>query len=157
MNSFEFAYQPAIFLIFHTLHFWKQVRAKGWCNRQRHQQGSRNRGDIGHTKRYKDFAFNAKGIANVYFGDYGSFQGKGFDELVEKLDPEVNASISAALEATSASIESIGAPFDQMLASAADSPQRQNAEQTVEALETQAQQFQKLASVLGITVDILAE
>ena len=106
---------------------------------------------------HQDFAFNAKGIANVYTGDYESYNGPGFDELIAKLDPEVDQSISEALETTATSIEEIGAPFDQMLASEADSPSRQAAEETVTALEQQAEAFRKVAPVLGIQVDILAE
>lgn len=106
---------------------------------------------------HQDFVFNAKGIANVYTGDYKDYNGPGFDELVAKLNPETHQKIVDALEETDTVIGQISAPFDQVLASAEGSPERQNAESAVEALETQAQQFRKLAPVLGITVDILAE
>ncbi len=106
---------------------------------------------------HQDFTFNAKGIANVYTGDYESYNAPGFDELIAKLSPAVNQEITEALSETANSIEQIGAPFDQMLASAADSPRRQSAEEAVTALENQAEAFRKVASVLGITVDILAE
>lgn len=106
---------------------------------------------------HQDFIFNAQGIANVYRGDYGSYQGLGFDDLIQEINPEVHQDITAALAQTQEAIAQIPAPFDQMLASAPESPPRQRAETAVQALENQAQQFQKLSSVLGITVDILAE
>ncbi len=106
---------------------------------------------------HQDFAYNAKGIANVYTGDYENYSGPGFDELIAKLDPTVNRQIMTAIDQTIKTIDQMSAPFDQMLASAPDSPRRQTAEHAVEALENQATQFKKVASVLGITVDILAE
>ena len=106
---------------------------------------------------HQDFAFNAQGITNVYTGDYKSYNGAGFNELIAKLSPDVDQEITQALDETASSIDAIGAPFDQMLASAADSPRRQAAEQAVTALENQAEALKKIAPVLGINVDILAE
>jgi putative iron-regulated protein len=106
---------------------------------------------------HQDFVFNAKGIANVYMGNYKNYNAPGFDELIAKLNPEVNTEVVAAIEQTQTAIGKIQAPFDQVLASPAESPQRQTTEEAVEALENQAEQFRKIAPVLGIEVDILAE
>ena len=67
---------------------------------------------------YQDFVFNAKGISNVYFGDYAGYQGKGFDELLAQMNPDLNQKITAALTTTEESASQIDQPFDQVLASA---------------------------------------
>ena len=106
---------------------------------------------------HQDFVFNAKGIENVYRGNYGSYQGRGFDEILAVLNPGLNQKMLAALDQTNASMAKIGQPFDQVLATPAGSPERQNVEAAIIALEAQAQLFQEIGSNLGIEVEILAE
>lgn len=106
---------------------------------------------------HQDFVFNAKGISNVYFGDYAGYQGKGFDELLAQMNPELNQKITAALTTTEESAAQIDQPFDQVLASAQGSPQRAEVEAVVTALEDQGEAFIELGPVLGASVEILAE
>lgn len=106
---------------------------------------------------YQDFVFNAKGISNVYFGDYAGYQGKGFDELLAQMNPDLNQKITAALTTTEESASQIDQPFDQVLASAQGSPQRAEVEAVVTALENQGEAFKELGPVLGTSVEILAE
>ena len=77
---------------------------------------------------HQDFVYNAQGIYNVYFGDYGEYQGQGFDELLAKMNPELNQKVTAALNNTKTTVAQIDQPFDQVLASAAGSPQRAEVE-----------------------------
>ena len=106
---------------------------------------------------HQDFVFNAKGIKNVYLGDYGDYYGRGFDELVGQLDPELNQQIILALSNTEVAVDNIKRPFDQVLASPLGSPQREEVEVVITAFEDQAELFQQLGAVLGVNVEILAE
>ncbi|QUY42874.1 imelysin family protein [Acaryochloris marina] len=106
---------------------------------------------------HQDFVFNAKGISNVYFGDYAGYQGKGFDELLAQMNPDLNQKITAALTTTQESASQIDQPFDQVLASAQGSPPRAEVEAVVTALENQGEAFKELGPVLGTSVEILAE
>ncbi len=106
---------------------------------------------------HQDFVFNAQGIENVYLGNYGDYDGPGFDELIAQLDPKTNQSVVAALGETREAIASINAPFDQVLASTPGSDARAEVEVAITALENQAEAFQKLGAILGIDVEILAE
>ena len=106
---------------------------------------------------YQDFVFNAQGIENVYFGNYGDYDGPGFDELIAQLDPGINQTVIAALTQTREAIASINQPFDGVLASPLGSDAREEAEMAITALENQAETFQAVGTVLGVDVEILAE
>ncbi len=106
---------------------------------------------------HQDFVFNAQGIDNVYRGNYKDYEGRGFDELVAQLNPDLNQRVIAALQQTNTSIAEIGQPFDQVLASPSGSLERQQVEAAITALEDQAELFQEIGSALGINVEILAE
>ena len=106
---------------------------------------------------YQDFVYNAQGIYNVYVGDYKNYKGKGFDELLARLNPTLNRQIIASLDKTKEAIGNIDRPFDQVLASPPGSDRRQQVEKAIDALEDQAEIFQQLGNVLGINVEILAE
>ena len=106
---------------------------------------------------YQDFVYDAQGIYNVYHGDYKGYKGRGFDELVAKLSPGVNQRTVAALDQTHAKVAAINQPFDQVLASRAGSPERDEVEAAIDAFEAQAVMFQEVGTVLGVKVEILAE
>ena len=106
---------------------------------------------------YQDFVFDAQGIYNVYHGDYKGYKGRGLDELVAKMNPDVNQRTVAALDQTSARVGAINSPFDQVLASQAGSPERAEVEAAIDAFEAQAAMFQEIGTVLGVEVEILAE
>ena len=105
----------------------------------------------------QDFIYNAQGIYNVYFGDYGDYQGQGFDELLAQMDPELNQKVTAALNNTKTTVAEIDQPFDQVLASETGSAQRAEVETVVTALENQAEAFKEMGTALNIPVEILAE
>ncbi|NEP08657.1 MAG: iron-regulated protein [Symploca sp. SIO2C1] len=106
---------------------------------------------------YQDFVFNAQGIYNVYLSKYEGYDGRGFDQLLAQLNPALNQKMMAALNETKAAIAKINQPFDQVLASPTTSPEREEVEVAIEALEDQAEIFQELGAVLGVEVEILAE
>ena len=104
-----------------------------------------------------DYRYNARGIRNVYFGDYGNFKGRGFDELIARINPALNQRIIATLNKTEQTIANIYRPFDRVLASEPGSQSRQEVELAIASLEAQAKLFQELGEDLGIKVEILAE
>ena len=106
---------------------------------------------------HQDFVFNAQGIKNVYIGEYGTYQGRGFDELVAKVDPALNTKIMAALNQTGSAIGDINQPFDQVLASSVGSSERQEVEEAITAFGDQADLFVALGAALGVDVEIIAE
>ncbi|ELS02964.1 putative iron-regulated protein [Xenococcus sp. PCC 7305] len=106
---------------------------------------------------YQDFVYNTQGIYNVYTGNYQDYQGQGFDELVSEINPDLNQQMIAALDKTQSSVVNIAQPFDQVLASPAGSPEREDVEAAITSLEDQAEMFQQVGNALGIEVEILAE
>ena len=106
---------------------------------------------------YQDFVYNAQGIYNVYLGNYQGYEGKGFNELVAQVNPSFNQQVISALETTKTAISQINQPFDQVLVSPQGSPEREEVETAITALEDQADMFVKLGEVLGIEVEIIAE
>ena len=106
---------------------------------------------------YQDFVYNAQGIYNVYLGNYQSYDGPGFDELVTQIDPALNQQMIAALDKTQGAVTKINQPFDQVLASPPGSPEREAVEVAITDLEDQAEMFQQVGGVLGVEVAILAE
>ena len=106
---------------------------------------------------HQDFVFNAAGIRNVYFADYGDYQGTGLDELLAGIAPELNQQMIAALDQTETIIGQISAPFDQVLASAPESDERAVVESAIVALEDQAELIVDVGSALGVEAEILAE
>ncbi|MEM6868636.1 MAG: imelysin family protein [Cyanobacteria bacterium P01_C01_bin.121] len=106
---------------------------------------------------YQDFVFNAAGIRNVYFADYGDYQGTGLDELLASIAPDLNQQMIAALDQTQTNIGQISTPFDQVLASATGSEERAVVESAIVALEDQAELIVEVGSALGVEAEILAE
>ena len=106
---------------------------------------------------HQDFIYNAQGIYNVYMGKYQDYQGLGFNQLIAKVDPNLDQQIILALNKTQKAIASMDQPFDQILASGQKSLKRQEVEIAIEALEDQAQQFVKVGNALGVKVEILSE
>jgi putative iron-regulated protein len=101
-----------------------------------------------------DLLSNALGVANVYFGRYGGWQGKGLNELVAAANPDLNRYLEQRIEATVELARKLPRPFDRMLASPPGSPERQHAEQLVQSLQMQADLLKYAASALGVPIVI---
>ena len=107
---------------------------------------------------HNDLIYNALGIRNVYLGTYAEFQGQGLNSLVAKLDPTLNQRILKQLETTQNAVEAIDAPIDRkVLATEADSAARQQMEAAIRSLQTQAELFKTLGTVLGANVEVVRE
>ncbi|MFO0658206.1 MAG: imelysin family protein [Polyangiaceae bacterium] len=61
-----------------------------------------------------DLLYAATGIQNVYLGTYGDDDGPGLDELVAKINPDLDAKVKSQLTATINAIV-IPVPFDQAI------------------------------------------
>ena len=107
---------------------------------------------------HNDLIYNALGIRNVYLGTYAEFQGQGLNSLVAKLDPTLNQRILKQLETTQNAVEAIDAPIDRkVLATEANSAARQQMEAAIRSLQTQAELFKTLGTVLGANVEVVRE
>ncbi|NUO54871.1 MAG: iron-regulated protein [Polyangiaceae bacterium] len=91
------------------------------------------------------------GIENVYFGKFGTSDGPGIDELVEKVDPTLNAKIKADIAAARAAIEAMPVPFDQAII---DNPpgSRAKVKTAIDSLYTLAESLVQAGSKLEVTL-----
>lgn len=95
----------------------------------------------------QDMKFDVVGIANVYFGRYGSLDGEGLEDLVRAADPALDTQIKADLEAAAAAVQGIPAPFDQAIANDASLPKVKAA---IDALEKLNKALAKLGATLKL-------
>lgn len=100
---------------------------------------------------HRDIVTNALGIQNAYLGRYGSNDGPGIDDLVEKLDPALNAKLKAQLQASVDAANAIPAPFDQALLNADG---QAKIEAAIDALRDQTTTIVEVATLLGITLNL---
>lgn len=100
---------------------------------------------------HNDIIANAQGIQNVYLGDFGGEDGPGIDELVEKLDPALNAQLKAELAKSIELAKQLPVPFDQALKSEEG---RAKIEATIQALRAQTKTIAKVAALLGVTINL---
>lgn len=105
--------------------------------------------------------FNAKGIRNVYLGEYTrvdgtTLSGPSLASMIEGVDPEINTTLKADLETTEAKMQVLvvsaneGEAFDQLIA-----PDNEEGHEKVRAaiaaLVQQTGSIEKAAAALGIT------
>ena len=95
---------------------------------------------------------NAKGVENVYYGRYGSYQGVGLDQIAKLVDPLLAKKIDEQLTKTRSIVEVIKSPIDQILASPAGSLSKLQLESLVESLQAEADLFRELAKKVGINI-----
>ncbi|MGE0154895.1 MAG: imelysin family protein [Reyranellaceae bacterium] len=101
-----------------------------------------------------DFIYNTRGIRNVWFGDVGSYDGAGLDELLGKVDPALNARIIGLLNRAEAAVAALPQPFDQVLASSKGSPERKVAEAAVVAFKELASGLKEAGAKLGVLISV---
>ena len=101
---------------------------------------------------HNDFIYNARGVENVYFGRYSSYQGVGLDELVRELDPDLDKKMKFAIEETRLLLEGIHVPFDAMLASPTGSAGRTQAEAAFVSLMRQGELIKEVGLLFGLAV-----
>jgi putative iron-regulated protein len=105
--------------------------------------------------------FNAKGIRNVYLGEYTrvdgtTLSGPSLASMVEGVDPEINTTLKADLETTEAKMQVLvvsaeqGEAFDQLIAPGNDEG-HEKIRDAIGALVQQTGSIEKAAASLGIT------
>ena len=104
-----------------------------------------------------DVLANATGVANVYFGRYGRYQGTGLNSLVAAVDPQMNDILKEQIAKSLALARQMDRPFDRTLATSPGSPQRAKVEALVTSLQTQARLFTAAGSRLGVNIVVAVE
>lgn len=100
----------------------------------------------------QDFVYDVAGIRQVWTGDSDDVTRAGLDELVRSIDPAVADAVEAALSNAEAKAAALGDPWDQVLAADPDSPERQDAEAFVTALQDLGAVLSKAGAKLGVLV-----
>ena len=103
-----------------------------------------------------DIIANAKGIQNVWTGDYGVVQGPGLADLVAAEDQELADLLTSQISRSVANARAIPAPFDASLVPglADSSPRRRAVLAAIEALEDQTDNIVAAAEALGVSIDV---
>ena len=103
-----------------------------------------------------DIIANAKGIQNVWTGDYGIVQGPGLADLVAAEDAELAELVTSQIARSVANANAIPAPFDAALlpgiSDSADS--RRAVLATIEALSDQTDNIVAAAEALGVAISV---
>ena len=104
----------------------------------------------------KDIVANAKGIQNVWTGDYGLVQGPGLADLVAAEDAELAELVTSQIAQSVANANAIPAPFDAaLLPGIADSAgSRRAVLATIESLSDQTDNIVAAAEALGVSISV---
>ena len=97
-----------------------------------------------------DLVANQDGIATVLRGARGGAgRGPGVLDLVRTRNAELGAALDRSLDATTAAIQAIPAPFDRAFLGDDDAAGRRAIRHAIEALERQAEVLQRVGQLLG--------
>lgn len=104
-----------------------------------------------------DILANVTGIAEVYFGRDGAYQGTGLDGAIAAVNPEIGERIREQLDTSLKLAKALDHPFDQTLATPPGSPQRAKVEALVTSLQTLARLFKVGGTLLGVNIVVMVE
>ncbi len=105
---------------------------------------------------HRDAVTNAKGIQNVWLGEYqradGSVaKGASLRDLVAAKNPALADKTTKQIAASVAAAEAIHAPFDREIIGGKDAPGRQRIQKTIDSLTQQSKDLVEAANAIGIT------
>jgi putative iron-regulated protein len=105
---------------------------------------------------HRDVVNNAKGIHNVWLGQYKradgtTLAGPSLRDLVNDKNPALAERTSKQIAASVAAAEGIQAPFDREIAGAKDAPGRLRVQKTIDSLVQQSKDLVESANAAGIT------
>ena len=105
---------------------------------------------------HRDAVTNAKGIQNVWLGEYqradGSVvKGASLRDLVAAKDAALADKTTKQITASVAAAEGIQAPFDREIIGGKDAPGRQRIQKTIDSLTQQSKDLVAAANAIGIT------
>lgn len=104
---------------------------------------------------HRDIITNNMGVMNVYTGSYTRLDGSvvsgpSLADVVEAVDPAVNAQMTALLEQSMAQVNAIYVPFDQAIVLGEE---RTKVLDAVMTLQDQGDKLAEVASLLGLTIN----
>lgn len=105
---------------------------------------------------HHDIEQNAQGIVNVYLGQYqsleqGTLSGASLADLVEKMNPELNAKMKAALDKSITACQAIQAPFDLEI-SGENPAGNARVQAAIDALEDHTDVLEEVAALLKLEI-----
>lgn len=105
---------------------------------------------------HRDVVANAKGIQNVWLGQYkradgSTLGGASLRELVATKSPALADRTTLQIAASVAAAEGIQAPFDREIVGAKDAPGRLRVQKTIDSLVQQSKDLVEAANAAGIT------
>lgn len=104
-----------------------------------------------------DFIYDIRGMRNVWYGDSQGKDRPGLDALLAAQDPALALRIAGLINKSEAYAAALPQPFDSVLVSAKDSPERKNAEALAASLKDLADGFADAGAKLGVLVVIPTE
>ncbi|MGX1196852.1 imelysin family protein [Parvibaculum sp. MBR-TMA-1.3b-4.2] len=104
-----------------------------------------------------DFIYDQKGIANIWFGEMGDKEFAGIQDLVARVDPDLEKKVTAQIEKTTKAIAVMPHPIDQVLASPKGSDGRVKMEQAVTDLVEQGKMLVEVGKALGVKIVVATE
>ena len=105
----------------------------------------------------QDFVYDLVGIKQVWTGDNEGGERAGLDDLVRAQDAALADRIDGLLADTETKVAALGDPWDNVLATPKDSPERKAAEDVVTALQALGTGLKDVGSKLGVLVLIPTE
>ena len=104
---------------------------------------------------HNDFIMNAKGISNVFLGEYGDIKGASIYALLKEKDATMADALKAHIMQTATLIDAIPFPIDrEVLATPKDSAARAKMELAIASLQKQADLLRAAGKTLDIDVQI---
>ncbi|WP_151638928.1 imelysin family protein [Noviherbaspirillum aerium] len=105
---------------------------------------------------HRDAVTNAKGIENVWLGEYKRpggevVKGPGLQALVAASDAALAEKTTRRIRASVQAAEAIQAPFDREISGGKDAPGRQRVQATIDSLVEQSKNLVDAANAVGIT------
>ena len=105
---------------------------------------------------HRDAVTNAKGIQNVWLGEYkradgSTVKGASLRDLVAAKNPSLADKTTQQIAASVAAAEAIQAPFDREIIGGKDAPGRQRIQKTIDSLTQQSKDLVEAANAIGIT------
>lgn len=104
-----------------------------------------------------DYERDARGIRDIFLGNYGSNDGPGFDALVAAKDEALAKKVTDQLNASINGIKGITVSFEEAIAGADTDPARKALIDVRESLRKQGDMFGESATALGLSLTIPEE
>src|SRR5262249_36254894 len=101
-----------------------------------------------------DYERDARGIQQMYLGNYGANDGPGIDTLVRAANPDVDARLQKQLQTSIDAIVAIPKPFEASIVGDDDAPGRKAILAAIASLRAQGDLFGEAAAALGQQIQV---